>query len=67
MPAVSPVCAGVMVYGAVPPVGVITTEPVAPPLQATSVIAVVAVKAAGSVMVTGTVVEQPLASVTVKV
>ena len=50
-----------------PPDGVMTTEPVAPPLQATLVIAVVAVMAAGSVMVTGTVIEQPLASVTVKV
>ena len=56
-----------MVYGAVPPVGVITTDPVASPLQATLVMAVVVVKAAGSVMVTGRVVEQPLASVTVNV
>src|SRR5438876_11891608 len=52
-----------MVYGAVPPVVVITTEPVVPLLQSALVTAVVAVMAAGSVMVTGTVMEQPLASV----
>ena len=43
------------------------TEPVAPPLQATLVMAVVAVMAAGWVMVTGTEMEHPLASVTVNV
>jgi hypothetical protein len=44
-----------------------TTDPVAPLLQATLVTAVVAVIGVGSVMVTGTVIEQLLASVTVKV
>ena len=46
-PAASPVCAGVMVYGAVPPAGVITTDPVDPPLHETLVIAVVAEIGAG--------------------
>ena len=67
MPAESPVCTGVIVYGAVPPVGVMMTEPVLPPVQEMLVIAVGAVIGAGSVMVTGTVIEQLLASVTVKV
>ena len=47
MPAARPVWAGEMVYGATPPLGVITTEPVAAPLHRTFVIAVVAVIAAG--------------------
>ena len=67
MPAVKPVGAGVIVKGAVPPLGVMMTEPVAPPLQATLVTAVVAVMTVGSVIVTGTVMEQPFASVTVNV
>jgi len=66
-PAVKLVCAGVIVYGPVPPFGVIITDPVLAPLHNTLVMAVVAVKAAGSVMVTGTVIEHPFASVTVKV
>src|SRR5215213_10037149 len=66
-PAASPVCTGVMVYGPVPPVGVITTDPVLAPLQSTLVTAVVAVIGAGWVIVTGTWSVQPLASVTVKV
>ena len=41
--------------------------PVDPPLQATFVVVVVVVSAAGSVIVTGTVIEHPLASVTVNV
>ena len=56
-----------IVYGPTPPDGVITTDPVAPPLHATLVMAVVAVIAAGSVIVTGTVNVQLLASVTVNV
>src|SRR5215212_5664028 len=66
-PAASPVCEGVIVYGPVPPVGVITTDPVEAPLHKTFVTAVVAVIGAGWVIVTGTCIEQPLASVTVKV
>jgi hypothetical protein len=42
-----------------------TTDPFVPPLQVTLVIAVVAVIGVGCVIVTGTVIEQPLASVTV--
>ena len=56
-----------VVYGPTPPDGVITTEPVAKPLHNTLVIAVVAVMAVGSVMVTGTKRVQLFASVTVKV
>ena len=66
-PAANPVCAGAMVYGPTPPDGVMTTEPVAKPLHNTLVMAVVAVIALGSVMVTGTKSVQLLASVTVKV
>src|SRR5215216_3108438 len=66
-PAASPVCAGVMVYGPVPPEGVMITDPVLAPLQSTLVIEVVTVIGAGWVIVTGTCIEQPLASVTVKV
>src|SRR5215212_5708941 len=64
VPALSPVCAGLILYGAVPPAGVITTDPSATPLQLT--LAVV-VKGNGSVIVTSIVVVQPLASVMVKV
>jgi hypothetical protein len=56
-----------MLYGAVPPVGVITTLPSAAPLHVALVGVAVAVIGSGSVMVTSTVVEHPLASVTVKV
>ena len=43
------------------------TDPVAPPLQVILVMAVVAVIAVDCPMVTGTVMEHPPASVTVKV
>src|SRR5215212_7980991 len=66
-PAASPVCEGVIVYGPVPPVGVITTDPVEAPLQSTLVIEVVTVIGAGWVIVTGTWSVHPLASVTVNV
>src|ERR1035437_5138207 len=66
-PAASPVCTGVMVYGNTPPDGVMTTDPVAAPLQTTLVIAVVAVIAVGCVIVTGTVIVQLFASFTVNV
>jgi hypothetical protein len=56
-----------MVYGPVPPEGVITTNPSAAPLQLASVGSAVAVSAGGSVIVTGTVIVQPFESVTVKV
>src|ERR1044071_8583890 len=67
LPAPRFVWAGVMVYGAVPPAGVITTEPLVPPLQATLVTLVVAVREPDAEIVTGTVSVQPLASVMVKV
>src|SRR5688572_13424050 len=66
-PATRPVCAGVMVYGLTPPVGVITTEPLDAPLQFTSVTTWLVMIAVGSVIVTGKIMEQLLASVTVKV
>ena len=44
-----------------------TTDPELAPLQRTLVMVVVTVIGVGWVMVTGTVMEQPLASVTVKV
>ena len=58
-----------MVYPAVPPAGVMTTEPSFPPLQETFTWEpAVADKAfVGSVIVTLTVVSQPLASLIVKV
>src|SRR5690242_6591897 len=61
-PAVNPVCDGVMLYGAVPPVGVTITLPSAAPLQVTLVEVAVAERIGGSVIVTSTVVLQPLAS-----
>ena len=54
-----------MVYGPTPPDGVIITAPVEAPLQETLVMMVVAVMVEDSVIVTGTVIEQPFASVTV--
>ena len=68
-PAASPVCAGVITYGDVPPAGVITADPVLLPLQSTLTWLVTdAVRsAAGSVIVTLTVAVHPLLSVTVKV
>src|SRR5674476_1360762 len=66
-PAASPVCTGVMVQGPTPPDGVMTTDPVDAPLQSTLVITVVAVIAVGCVIVTGTVIVQLFASVTVNV
>jgi branched-subunit amino acid ABC-type transport system permease component len=68
-PAVSPVWAGVMTYGAVPPAGVITTDPVDPPKHNTLTWLVRAAvnAAAGCVIVALTVVVHPLLSVTVKV
>ncbi len=69
VPAVKPVVAGEMLYGDVPPVVFITTEPLFPPKQSTFTwLAKVLLKAAtGSVIVAETVVVQPFASVTVKV
>src|SRR4029077_13813737 len=64
-PAVSPVCAGVIVSGATPPAGVMVTVPVAPPEQSTGVCVNVAVIGVGSVMVISSVVVHPLASVMV--
>ena len=54
-------------WSSFPPVAVTVALPVDPPLQATFVVVVVVVSAAGCVIVTGTVIEHPLASVTVKV
>ena len=51
----------------VPPVIVAVIDPLAAPLQVTFTAAFVAAKTAGSVIVTGTVVVQPLASFTVTV
>ena len=56
-----------MVYGEVPPEGVMTTLPSAAPLQVAAVGVAVAVSKVGSVMVASTVVVQPFASVTVNV
>jgi hypothetical protein len=56
-----------MVYGPVPPAGVITTDPFVPPLQVTLVTAVVAVMGVDCVIVTVAVVVHPFASVTVTV
>src|SRR5687768_13040410 len=67
LPAASPVCAGVIVYPGVPPLGVMTTDPLFAPLQVTSVTAEVAVIGEGSVMVTEVVAVHPLASVIVNV
>ena len=66
-PALNPACAGAMVYGTVPPAGMITTEPVDDPLHRTLVWVKVAVRAAGWGIVIGTLMLQPLASVTVEV
>src|SRR5450756_88253 len=66
-PAFSPVCAGVMIYGATPPAGVIVTVPVDPPLQSTGVCVNVALSTTGSVIVIATVVVHRFASVTVNV
>src|ERR1700687_2739489 len=66
-PAFNSVCAGAIVYGLTPPAGVMTTEPVAPPLHSTLVWVKVAVSAGGSVIVTLTVAVHPLASVIVNV
>src|ERR1035437_8012653 len=68
-PAFSPVCAGVMIYGATPPAGVIVivTGPVDPPLQSTGVCVIVALSTTGSVIVIATVVVHRFASVTVNV
>src|SRR5919112_913744 len=67
VPAVSPVCAGVMLYGAVPPAGVMTTLPSLAPLHDAAVGAAVAVSGRGSVIVTSIVAVQPLTSVMVNV
>jgi hypothetical protein len=58
-----------MTYGAVPPAGVITTDPVKAPKQSTLtwLVRVAVNAAAGWVIVALTVVVQPLLSVTVKV
>src|SRR5688572_26202637 len=66
VPAARSVCNGVMVYGPTPPDGVITTDPVEAPLHNTFVMSEVAVIATGSVIVTGTMIVQLLASSTVK-
>ena len=68
-PAASPVWAGVMTYGAVPPAGVITTDPVLLPKHniLTWLVRVAVRAAAGWVIVALTVAVQPLLSVTVKV
>ena len=55
-----------MIYGATPPPGVITTDPVDAPKHLIFVTLEVAVITDGCVIVTGTVSEQLLASVTVK-
>ena len=55
----------VPVYGAVPPLALMVTEPVDPPLHNTAVLVAVAVNTAGCVMVPETTEEQPLTSVTV--
>ncbi len=52
-------------YGAVPPVAVITPDPLLPPLHDTLVEVFVAVSTVGSVIVTVVVAVHPLASVTV--
>src|SRR5664280_634157 len=69
VPAASPVWAGVMTYGPVPPEGVITAEPVLLPKHNTLTWLVIAAvnAAAGCVIVTSIVVVHPLLSVTVKV
>src|SRR5687768_6167048 len=64
-PATRPVCVGVIVYGLTPPVGVISTEPFDAPLQFTSVTTSLIIIAVGWVIVTGKIMEQLLASVTV--
>jgi hypothetical protein len=68
-PAARPVWAGVMTYGAVPPAGVITTDPVEAPKQSTLTWLVRAAlnTAAGWVIMASIVAVQPLLSVTVKV
>src|SRR5450759_4355536 len=66
-PTFNPVCAGVMIYGATPPAGVIVTVPVDPPLQSTGVCVNVALSTGGSVIVIVTVVVHRFASVTVNV
>lgn len=63
----SAVVEGEKEYGAVPPVVLNVTLPLLPPKQLTSDFVKVADKAAGWVMVAGTVVEQLFESVTVNV
>jgi hypothetical protein len=68
VPAVNPVCEGVITYGAVPPDALITTLPLEPAAQLTLTwLATTALTAAGSLINALTVVEHPVASVTVKV
>ena len=66
-PAAKPVWAGVIVYPAVPPAGVITTEPLLPPLQETFTWdpAVADKSFVGCVIITDLVVIHPLASLTI--